>query len=381
MKKIKLIAVSLGLALLSAMTFVGVAHAQTFRTGPSATVPANQTVDSMLFASGNSVDIAGTVNGDVYCAGQTVTISGTIHGDVFCAGQTVTVSGTVDGSVRLAGQTVNLGGSVSGSATVAAQSFVTQGGSTIGVDLLGGTQNSTLNGTIQRDMLAGATTLTINGQVGRNLEGGIETLNVGSTGKVGGEVNYTSQNQPNIAPGGQITGTVTVNAPKQQREPRSYAVVRFTVFGFLYVIVAMLVAALVLVLLFPSVFHEASSRALKAPGRTTLIGFIAVFGAPVVILVLLISLIGTPLGVLALLMWLVVVLLSGPMSGYMLGRLILQNNKSPLLIMLVGGGILVTLYFIPIVGFLVMLAAYVFGVGMFLGEAMRRVPKPSQKVA
>lgn len=381
MKHFKILALSLTLMAASVLMFAGAAHAQNVKTGNAATVSSGETVDSMLFMSGNNVTIAGTVNGDLYCAGQSISISGTVNGDVFCAGQTVTVSGKVTGSARLAGQSVTLTGNVGGSATVAAQTFVIEKGSVIGQDVLGGTQNATVNGQVTRDYTAGANNLTVNGDVGRNVSGGIENLTVGSTGKVGGNANYTSNNQPTVINGGQIAGAVTIKAPKKhEKNVNSFSIVRFSVFTFFYTLVSLVLAAVALVLLFPSVFQAASTKAIKSPGRTALIGLGAIILAPLAILILLASILGTPLGILALLMWILVVLLSGPFSAYTLGRLMLKN-KPPVLMMLAGSSLLVVLYFIPVLGFLVMLAAYLFGVGMFLEEAMRRVPKPTQKLS
>jgi hypothetical protein len=284
MKHTKLIVLGLSIVAVSLLTFVGIAKAQPVTVGHSAGLPANQTVNSMLFASGNSVDVAGTVNGDLYCAGQNVNVSGIIHGDVFCVGQTVTVSGKVDGSVRLAGQTVTINGEVDGSASVAAQTFAIEKTGVIGRDLLGGTQTTTVNGLIKRDVLAGATTLTINGQVGRDISGGIQNLTVSSTGQVSGNLDYASKNQPVVNSGGVVGGTITVNVPKHQpREARSFSLLRFTIFWFFYGLVSLLLASLALVLLFPSVFHEASSKAIKSPGRTALIGLGAIILVPVAI--------------------------------------------------------------------------------------------------
>src|SRR6185369_15950868 len=103
----------LGVALLAAVcaaSFWGVASAQNFRTGNATTVGANETVNSTLWISGRSIDIAGTVNGDVFCGGQTVTVSGTVRGDLLCAAQTIVISGTVTGDVRSAAQTITLTG-------------------------------------------------------------------------------------------------------------------------------------------------------------------------------------------------------------------------------------------------------------------------------
>lgn len=49
------------LLLLPIFMMIGSANGQTFRSGDVTTIDANETVSSSLFASGRTVDIAGTV--------------------------------------------------------------------------------------------------------------------------------------------------------------------------------------------------------------------------------------------------------------------------------------------------------------------------------
>ncbi len=373
MKNIKILAMGLCLVLVSALTFVGLASAQNFKAGDMVGVASNETVNSMLFAAGNNVDIAGTVNGDVYCAGQTLTISGTINGDVFCVGQTVLVSGTINGNIRIAGQTVTLNSIVSGSATIGAQTLVIDKNASIGRDLLGGTSDTTINGTIKRDMVAGAKDLNINGSIGGNINGYIESLNVGSAGVVSGKIEYTSKNNPFIADGGKIVGTVTRTAPKETANKNYYAPMVFTFGWIIYCLISWVLLAIVLVALFPRIFAETTEKAIKKPGAIALTGLIGVILIPVLFVILLITFIGMPLAFLVLFAWILITLLSTPFAGYLLGRVIMTKSKQPLAIMAVGTVILIFTYFIPIIGFITMLGAYLFGMGMILNRGKQLI--------
>jgi hypothetical protein len=379
MRHIKIITLSLSLVMLSVLAFVGVANAQSFKTGDTITVPANETINSMLFASGNNIDIAGIVNGDVYCAGQTVTISGTVNGDVFCAGQTISISGKVDGSVRLAGQDVTLAGAIGSSATVGAQNLTVSNNSVIGRDLLGGSQNITLNGQVMRDVVSGSGNLVINGKVGRNVKGGVETLSVGSTGLIAGNVEYIGNNDPNVSVGGKITGQVTRTTPKKQTNTSYLAPLTFTITWFVYSFMAMIALALVLAGLFPHIFEESSARALKVPGKTALVGLIGAIVVPAVIVMLLITAIGIPVAILTLLVWFIIMIISGPFASYTLGRVVLHDSKRPIWIMLSGASILAVTCFIPIIGFFTMLAAYLFGTGMILTQGKQLLLRSNKK--
>ena len=369
MKYIKTIILVLGLVILSVLAFVGVANAQSFKSGDTITVPANETVNNMLFAGGNNIYIAGTVNGDVICGGQTVTISGTINGDVICGGQTIIISGKVNGDIRLGGQTVTISNTIDGSATVGAQTLVIDKNAKINRDLLGGSQNVTINGQVKRDIVARATNLTVNGKVWRNIKGGAENITIGSNGLVVGNIDYTSNNNPVIIKGGKILGKVTVTAPKTQNNNKAFSPVAFTFGFFVYAFIAAMIIALVLVGLSPRVFNEATEATIKKPGMTFLVGLVSAIVIPALIFFLFMSFIGIPLALLLMLAWLLVMAVSGPFAAYLLGKLLLPKSKQPVGIMALGAALLLILYFIPIIGFIAMIAAYIFGMGIVLNRA------------
>ncbi len=378
MKRIKIIVLSLSLVLLSTLVFVGAANASSFKTGDSITVAAGETVDSMLFTAGNNINIAGTVNGDVYCAGQTINISGVVKGDVNCAGQTITVSGTIEGSLKLAGQSINISGLVGGSATIAGQSLTIDKSGVIARDLLGGSQNLTINGNIKRDVLAGSNILTVNGIVGRNVQGGAKDVTVESAGQIGGNLDYTSDNDPTIASGSIITGTITRTAPTKDS---SFSVSPQIAFfsSFIYILIAGIIVSLALASLFPRILNEATTGTIKKPGITFLAGTIGVFLVPIAIVILLMTIIGAPLALLTMTIWAVVLILSTPFAGYVLGRIILKKSKQPIVIMLLGVSILIVTYFIPIVGFITSVAALMFGTGSILVQSKKLFARSGKK--
>lgn len=380
MNKTKVLITAGLIVLASLIGLTSVASAQSVRTGDSVNIGAQNKVDGMVFLAGNTITIAGEVNGDVYCAGQTVSISGTVRGDVLCAGQTVIVSGSVDGSLRLAAQNVVLGGQVADSVTVGAQSFTTESTSSIGRDVLGGAEAVTLNGAIKRDLAIGATTLIVNQEVGRNIKGEVKNLRLTDSARVGGNIEYQSSNQPSIASSAQIGGSVTRTEPEKKPQKGLVAPLAFSFVVILYIFTALLLVIVALALLIPRVLDESATAAIQQPARTALIGFGASIAAPLLIMALLLSVIGIPLALLLIKVWLIVCILSGPFTGYAIGRIILKKSKSPLAIAIVGGSVLLLAYFIPIVGLVALFVAYIFGSGMVLTEVTKRLPKPSQKL-
>lgn len=190
-----------------------------------------------------------------------------------------------------------------------------------------------------------------------------------------------------VQSGGQIAGNVDRTPPPAPREEQpsqiSYAPIAFTAANIFYSLFALIAFSVVLVALLPRIFHEAATETIRRPGYVVLAGFVAVITIPVVIIFLLATIVGIPLALLVALIWFVIIMLNGPFAAYFIGRLVLRKSTvtMPVLVMLAGSAILVATYFIPIIGFITMLSAYVFGTGMIVFEAGRRLPRPSQKIA
>ncbi len=379
--RLKIITAAMLIVVSVSFAWVRMADAQNFRSGDNITVGASEKIEDTLFVAGRTVDINSEVFGDIFCAGQTVTVSGTVHGDVICAGQTVNVTGTVDGDVRLAGQTVTLGADVSGNATVGGQTFNLESTGRIGGDLTIGSTDATLNGSVGRNVAAGNTNLTVAGAVGGRVKASVTNLTLASGTRINGDVEYNSWNEASRAENAVISGSLTRRDPPRNDAPKRGAIFGFGFAWFVYWLLAMLFTALALALLFPRLLHNVTDHALPRPWKALLTGFIASLAVPVILIVLMITVIGVPLSIILGLMWLVLLLLSGPVFGYYIGRMVLSSSRQPLLIMLVGASILLVAYFIPIIGFLSLLAAVWFGTGMMLLELLKRTPKPEYDLA
>jgi len=363
MHRAKLIFLGLLLAGLSALGFAATAQAQSFRSGNNVTVPSGQTVNSTVFAAGRTVDIAGNVNGDVFCAGSNVTVSGRVRGDVICAAQNLDVTGQVSGDVRLAGQNVTLGSQVNGNATITAQNFTQASGSTVQGDITIGGQDAALHGKVGRDVAGGAGTLTITNAVGRNLQANVTNLHLGSGANITGNITYTSNNTLQKDNGAQVGGTVTRHAPSKQAG-KSHAAAAWLFWLYLYL--ACVVAAVVLVLLFPRVFGRTALAARMHFGTTLLAGLIASIVVPVILVILMFTVIGIPLAIVLGAAWLLVWLLSGAFAAYLVGQWIFRGRVHPVLTMLVGAAILFLVDAIPFIGWAIWLVAGWVGVGMQL---------------
>jgi cytoskeletal protein CcmA (bactofilin family) len=378
MKRLKVLLLATLVTLVAGVSIGGMASAHTFRSGSNVTLSGSQPVNDTVFAAGNTIDISAEIFGDVFVAGQTITISGTVHGDVIAAGQTITVNGPVDGDIRLAGQTINVGGDVSGNATVATQSFVLDSDASIARDLSIGATSVSLNGNVGRDVAAGSNSVNIDGEVGRNVEAHADNVTLESGARVSGNVDVTSEKNVQRDSGAVVGGKVTRHDPPKQEEARRDAA--GIGFGwFLYALFAMLFTALAIALLAPRLLERVTNTAFPAPWIPLLVGFLAGIVMPALLFVIAITVIGIPLAIILGLAWLLILLFSGHFFAYYIGRLIFSGQRNALLTMLVGAAILLVVYFIPVIGFLALLASIWIGSGMILLSIYRRTPRPSYR--
>jgi cytoskeletal protein CcmA (bactofilin family) len=371
MKKKVLLGVGAGLCL-ALFSFIGLTNAQEFRQGNNATIGSTEKIDSSAYLAGRHIDVAGEINGDLFCAGQTISVSGIVHGDVICAGQTITLTGKVDGDVRIASQSSSVGSIIEGNLTSASQDLTITANAKIGRDVTGGATDLVLNGYIGRDLVLGSDTAIINGNIARNIKSNLDNLTLGKNARVGGNIEYTSNNELNKSKNAQVDGTVSRTQPARNTERNGWFGIGFRIYWFF----AMLLIAMVLVLLFPAIFEASAVRTMASFGLTLIFGIVATLFTPIIFGLLMITIIGIPLGIILMFGWIMALILSGPFTAYLIGRELWRSQKSRVLVMLLGAVLLLLIYQIPILGAIALLAAVFIGMGMIVRELTARTPRP-----
>ncbi len=324
-----------------------------------------------IYKFGTNVVVTGTVDGDVYCAGQTVTIDATVNGDVLCAGQTVTVNGTVNGNIRVAGQTVTISAKVGNNATVVGQTVTLDSISSVGRDVAIVGQQLQLDGSIGRNVDLVATNAIIDGTINGDVVANVgNDLTLTSAAKIGGNIDYTSPQTMTKTASAEIAGTTTYHEPKTTYYYNNSAWFGWAMLWWGFWVVSLAFLSVILVALFPRLFSKIQSNAYKQPGYIALTGLAAMFVAPTVIVTAFITVIGIPFGVLLVLLWSSILMLSLPTAMYLLGsRLLPQTHR--VLAVLLGALIIGVVGIIPIVGWLLVLIAIIFGTGTLLWCAGR----------
>ena len=368
-------------AILLVALWGSIAGAQSFRTGDTVSTATDEVVDSTIYAAGNTVTIGSTVNGDVFCIGQTVTVTGTVNGDVICAAQNISISGEVNGDVRLAAQSITLTSNIAGNASILTQSFVQDASSTVFGDVSVAASDVTIDGVVGRDLaVSSGGDIILNGSVDRNITGNTENLTLSASSFVGGNIEYTSANELIEESGSTVVGTITRNEISTS-EGDGGSIFGISLIFVLYIIVAALIVSLTLVLIIPRFFNSVTAQGYPKPWKALLVGFLASMLVPALVVFTLITIIGIPLGLTLGVAWLLVALLSGPFSAYLVGRWVMKDSNKPVAIMFIGSLVLLASYFIPVLGFFALIAAHWIGVGMLLLEGYSRWPKPTYDFA
>lgn len=366
MSKLKIVIASLGAILtVGGFSATAVSAEAVYRSSEESTtsVASDETVDGSAYLAGNNVRVSGTVKGDVYCAGSNITISGTVEGDVLCAGSSVTVDGTVKGDVRLAGATVTLGGVVNGNASLFGATVIADSSLELGGDLTGGASSLTVDGVIGRDLSIGSDSLTINGTVGRDVTGGFTNIEFGDSGKVKGNLTYTSNREATI-PNSAVAGETSFTLSSDQTTGTNNVV------GPLAALLSVLALGLLAVLgtiVMPRQVHSAADISWGRFGVAVIVGLTFIVVAPVAALMLLATGVGGVIAYALILTWLLVMAVSPVTFAYFLGSKVYGKKTPHVLVRVTIGGLLLMLaLLIPVINVIMFIVMVLSGVGMSL---------------
>jgi len=352
-----------------------VASAADLRQGPDVTVGAGQTVSDDIYAAGGTITIAGTINGSVIAGGGTITVSGNVSRDLIVAGGTINVTGRVGGSIRAAGGNLTLNGPVEQDVVVTGGMIAIGSGGSIGRDLVIAGGTATVSAPVARRVMMASGSLTLQSRVGGNVTGTVDHLKLDGA-KIGGDLDYTSNNQVDIVNGAHVAGTTTRRTPPD----RGTGGAANGFVGWLRALIGIFALGLLFILLLPR-FSTRSIDVLRAePWLSLGIGAVILVAIPIVaVIVFIIGLLigGWWLGLLLIPLWILALALGYVVSGFLLGRLVFAQlgwGRYHDVLALLGGLIaLAVVGLIPVLGGLVGLAALVFGAGALAVAVGRRV--------
>jgi len=308
-------------------------------------VPAPVAADETRSGGTVVVEEGETVTDDLTAFGGTVIVRGTVEGDLTAFAGNVFVDGQVNGDLEAFAGNVRVNGTVTGDASAAGGNFLLAEGGRIGGQLE-----------------AAAGNVVVEGEVGRDARVGAGTITLGPSAVVGGDFVYDGD--LDRAQGAQIGGEVR----EEQNVDLGVGVGGplfpnwlGAVYGF---VVNFLLGAVVLVA-FSRFSAAVADRAVADPLRSAGVGLLLFVGIPILLVLLFVSLVGIPLGLLGILLYAFVLWLGYVFGAYALGAWLagFADSDSKWVALAVGLVLVSLVGFVPILGGLIQFVVLLLGLG------------------
>ena len=197
-----------------------------------------------------------------------------------------------------------------------------------------------------------------------------EKLSIGERAVFGDEAVYKSWQEAEVADGAQTGGLRYEQVARSSDGAAGLA--KVLTLGFIFKLLAMILAALILIKLFPRKSHQLVAHLQTHPWSNLGIGFAFFIVAPILAILLLVSMVGFYAGFIVFMLWLVwaaVATLIGMVAvgAWLNGKL---TKKSEVVVdwqaVVVGVVVMAAITLIPVIGWLIMLAILLAGFGTIL---------------
>ncbi len=329
-----------------------------------------QTVNGPGFFTGKLVKVDGNVEGTTFACGQEVRINGTINGDLFVAAQTISIKGKINGNIYAAGQNLRIGTQSTGDVFAAGQTIDIAKESVIGRDLFASGQRISLDGTVKRDFRSESSEVVISGSINRNAELGAVNISLLDGALISGNLSYKSANQAEFAPEAKVRGLTDWQHIKTSPNPEK-STPASSFFNILLSIASALLIWYLVKIWRPELWAGIARPIAEQPLKTIGIGVLAFLLTPPLIILLMITVIGLPLGIILGLMYGITLYLSKIIVAVFVGSLLterlgLTERHKGVWPVLLGLAVLVLLMKVPALGFLVWLLVVFTGLGALI---------------
>src|SRR5689334_17632657 len=278
---------------------------------------------------GAQVDITEPVNGNVRAAGAEIKLSAPVSGDAHLAGGEVRVTGAINGKLRAAGGEVVLDAPIEGDASVAA-----------GV------------------------------------------LQLGPHARIGGKLVFRG-GELKQDPAAQVVGGIEHRTGAMRHSHELDPLERFAR-GWLWTVGLMVMAAIIAAAL-PGPTRRMTTELREHPWTAPLIGFIALTCIPIAAVLIMITIVGIPIGILAILGYAALLLVGYVWLSVVVGGMLLDRFRADVASQIawrVGAAVIAMLVLallarVPFVGGWVAFIALMVGVGMVVSGIFRKETPPN----
>lgn len=293
-----------------------------FKVGEQISTGKDEKVVNDLYMAGGSVMSAGFVAGDLVMAGGNIVVNGDVTADLIAGGGNVSILSDVGDDVRAGGGIVILSGKVGGDAMIGGgQIFVSGAGVEGDVAITGGNVN--LNAPVAGDLfvVAGGNVF-INAPIGGDVKIEAKKITLGSNAVISGNLIYESKAEIIKEEGAVIQGTVDFRP--MARDIVSIKLFIASIFSavLLWKFITLLVCALIIGLVLKRFNKEIIALAIKRPLYEFGMGVVIMITVPIVSILLFMTLVGIPFGVLGLLGFVIMMIFTWILTPIILGSVV-----------------------------------------------------------
>jgi len=325
-------------------------------------------VNHFVSKADNDVSISEEYNSSVALAGDNVSLGGTIHGIAAGAGNNLKLEGTVEYGF-LAGNSITINGTIDNDLFVAGNLITTLDKTNVKRDVIIAGNDVELCGNFERNISVYASKVTLKGA---NVKGNVklytQSVTVLNDTKIEGTLFYPEDSKYKVSNEANIANITKTKAIQTEDEENYFATISAKIWSFLAL--ALVFAAITLFL--PNVFNKINEKYEKfdvSEGVEVFTkGLVVLILVPVVALILCLTMIGIPLGIILLILYGISLYLTTIFTAYLIGYKIWQKvfNKEAhiLLFGLIGLAILLFLELIPGVRILVTIISVLVGLGL-----------------
>lgn len=330
------------------------------------TIVIEDVIEDDVYVAGSNIIIKGTVIGDVVVAGGIVDVQGNITQDLIVAAGEVTISGNVGDDVRAASGTLVVNGNVQDDLISFSGETTLSSTGTVGGDITSASGQLSLLGDIGGNVTGAGGEVTLGGNVGENVDLEAGRLLVLPGAYIAGDLKYRSPESGDIPEGAVGKNTEFTEQEYKDDEGSVISSVIWWIIGYL----ALLLIGLLGIAIWPGRVQLITSKTPLWPGKTFLTGFAIFIASLVLVLLLFITVIGVPLGLILLMLvltglYIVRIFTAIWLGKYLFGKIGKEPVQEPRQMVDLALGLFVLLLVgeIPIIGTLVYLAATFIPIG------------------
>ncbi len=316
MKKIIVSGLVLVILMIPAMTF-----SADFRLGEQPSSGSSEKITEDLYLTGGNVTSAGDASGDVVAVGGSILISGEVLGDVIAGGGNIIILSNVGDDVRAGGGTVVIQGKIAGDLIVGGGQ-ITVGGPGIAGDAVLGGGNIRIDSPVGGELRIGGGNVYINAPIGGDVKIDADQVTLGKSAVIEGNITYKAKKEMVLEEGAVVKGRIDFEARKGAGKNLS-SLAFGAIFSalILWKFFALLLGALLFGLVFRRYSMEIINTALQRPFFELGLGVIVFVAMPVISILLLVSVVGIPVGIIGLLGFVILSLFSWMMAPVIVGSI------------------------------------------------------------